>query len=341
MRDTPATYTTAPLPRELQVEVTGSCNLRCKMCLASYRPALGRREGSLSLDTFRALLDANPQLERVTVQGLGEPLLAPELFEMVELAAGRKVDVGFNTNGMLLTPARSERLICAGLAWLHVSLDGARAETYEAIRGRGDFRRVVQNIKGLVAAKRRLGADRPRLQLNFVAMRRNVEELPELVRLVSDWGLERLWVQNLSHSFDDTDPSGSYAGIRSFAAVEALWSADDRRLIEAVFDAARAEATRLGVPLRLPQLEEHERPARAAGEPGCSWPWTSAYVTHDGKVQPCCMVMGSDRATLGDLGERSFVEIWGGERYRAFRQRLMSDQPPSVCQGCSAYRGVF
>jgi radical SAM protein with 4Fe4S-binding SPASM domain len=311
------------------------------MCLVSYRPALGRREGSLSLEAFRSLLDANPQLERVTVQGLGEPLLAPGLFEMVDLAVGRGVEVGFNTNGMLLTAERAERLVEAGLSWLHVSLDGARAETYQTIRGRGDFGRVVKNIKGLVAAKRRRQAARPRLQLNFVAMRRNVQELPELVRLVADWGLERLWVQNLSHSFDDTDPSGSYADIRGFAAQEALWSTDDRELVARVFGAARAEAERLGVPLRLPGLEEPLRMSRAPDEPGCGWPWESAYVTHDGKVQPCCMVMGSDRATLGDLRTSSFVEIWNGERYQAFRQALKTDRPPAVCQGCSAYRGVF
>jgi radical SAM protein with 4Fe4S-binding SPASM domain len=330
-----------PLPRELQIEVTGSCNLRCKMCLVSYRPALGRREGSLSLQTFGMLLDANPQLERVTVQGLGEPLLAPGLFEMVDLAAGRGIQVGFNTNGMLLTADRADRLVRVGLAWLHISLDGARAETYEAIRGGGDFSQVVRNIKALVAVKRKLRTTSPRLQLNFVAMRRNVEELPELVGLVADWGLERLWVQNLSHTFDDTDSSGTYRGIRRFAAQEALWSADDRELVSRIFDVARAEADRLEVPLRLPRLEEPARTSRPAGQPGCDWPWTSAYVAHDGKVQPCCMVMGSDRATLGNLSTNSFLEIWNGEQYQAFRQALKTDKPPTVCRGCSAYRGVF
>jgi radical SAM protein with 4Fe4S-binding SPASM domain len=242
---------------------------------------------------------------------------------------------------MLLTADRSDRLVRAGLAWLHISLDGARAETYEAIRGRGDFGQVVRNIKALVAVKRELRKASPRLQLNFVAMRRNVEELPELVRLVADWGLERLWVQNLSHTFDDTDASGAYGGIRRFAAREALWSADDRELVSRTFAAARAKAERLGVPLRLPRFERAVHSSRPAGEPGCDWPWTSAYVTHDGKVQPCCMVMGSDRAALGDLGTSSFVEIWNGEQYQAFRQALKTDKPPTVCRGCSAYRGVF
>jgi radical SAM protein with 4Fe4S-binding SPASM domain len=335
--------TAPPLPKELQIEVTAACNLRCRMCLVGHRAPISRSRGAFGFDRFVELLDANPQLTRVTLQGLGEPLLAPRLFDMIDAAAARGIDMGFNTNGMLLTPARSRRLVDAGLAWLHVSLDGATAATFEAIRKGGDFRRVVTHIDALAAAKRDAGTSRPRLQLNFVAMRRNVRELPRLVRMAAAWGLDRLWVQNLSHSFDDTDPAGAYAGIRSFAEEEALWSGDDIELAVRAFDEARADAERLGVPLRLPRLEPDDgaAEARAPGEPGCDWPWRSAYVTHDGKVQPCCMVMGSDRATLGSLDRATFVEVWNGERYRRFRERLTSSSPPRVCAGCSAYRGVF
>jgi radical SAM protein with 4Fe4S-binding SPASM domain len=330
-----------PLPSELQIEVTASCNLRCKMCLVSYRPAISRKAGALTYELYEQLLDANPQLRRVTLQGLGEPLLAPRLLEMVRAAAARGIDAGFNTNGMLLTPAWSRQLIAAGTAWLHVSLDGGTAETHEAIRKHAKFDRIVANIEALAAAKREAGSERPRLQVNFVAMRRNVEELPALVRLCAGWGLDRLWVQNLSHSFDDTDPSGSYAAIRQFASEEALWTGTDLERARTCFEAARGEAARLGVPLRLPRLDPAPIARRRPGEPGCDWPWTAGYVTHDGKLQPCCMVMGSDRATLGMLSESSFAELWHGKRYRAFRRRLMSATPPRVCAGCSAYRGTF
>jgi hypothetical protein len=53
------------------------------------------------------------------------------------------------------------------------------------------------------------------------------------------------------------------------------------------------------------------------------------------------MVMGADRATLGSVGERDFGEIWDGEEYRDFRAALLTDEPPDVCRGCSAYRHVF
>ena len=331
------TPSTPPLPREIQVEVTGACNLRCRMCLVRYRPALDRRSAGLSLEAFKHLVDGLPELSVVTLQGLGEPLLAPHLVEMVEHTAARGCRVGFNTNATLLTRRRAERLVRAGLGWLHVSVDGATAATYESIRDGARFERVAAHVRDLVDVTRVLGAGRPELSLVFVAMRRNVSELPALVRLTREWGVGRLRVQNLSHSFSDTDPAGSYQEIRDFAAREALW--DDGEDAAPVFAEARRLATELGVDLRLPRLAQ--APPPAAGEPGCDWPWRSAYVTHLGTVQPCCMLMGGDRAILGDLSEASFPEIWEGTAYREFRAALLTPAPPDVCRGCAMYRRVF
>src|SRR3954469_15576148 len=103
------------LPVEVQLEVTGACNLACTMCLVSYRPKIGRRSGAMSLETFREVLDRLPGLERLTLQGLGEPLLAPDIVEMVREAASRGIDMGFNSNANLLTRRMSEELLSAGL----------------------------------------------------------------------------------------------------------------------------------------------------------------------------------------------------------------------------------
>ena len=328
-----------PLPRELQVEVTGACNLRCRMCLVSYRPALGKTTGAMDLETFKQIVDELPDLRRVTMQGLGEPLLAPDFFAMLEYLAERGVEMGFNTNGTLLTRERAERLVDLGVSWLHVSLDGATAPTYEDIRGRSNFELVRRNISGLVDVMRERGASRPELELVFVAMRRNVHELPALVRLAGELGVPTVWVQNLSHSFSDTDPAGSYREIREYAAAEALWAAPNDEA-ERTFAEARSLADELGVKLRLPRVEEPDV-GRKPGTPGCGWPFTSAYVTHDAKVQPCCAVMGADRAVLGDARAEGFAAVWENDAYREFRERLLTDDPPDVCVGCSMYRHVF
>ena len=328
------------LPQHLQVEVSGACNLRCRMCLVRYAPAIGRAEGALAYEDFLALVESVPTLRRLTLQGLGEPLLSPHLLDMIRHATARGIHVGFNTNGVLLSRAVARQLVAAGTGHVHVSLDGATAATYEDVRHGvgeaprpGQFERVVRNLRGLVAARGEARA--PRLVVVFVAMRRNLDELETLVDLAADVGVDEVWVQNLSHVFSDTDPAGRYTAIRHYAEAEALFAQPETAArARAVFGAAAARARERRLKLRLPRLQE-------TAATGCSWPWDGAYVTHRGDVQPCCMVMGSDRATLGRLSEQPFAEIWRGDAYRRFRHGLLAGDPPDVCAGCSQYRGVF
>ncbi|MEV0132984.1 radical SAM protein [Dactylosporangium sp. NPDC050688] len=322
-----------PLPEALQVEVTSACNLRCAMCLVRYRPPVNKLSGAMPMAMFQRLVDDLPDLRQLTLQGLGEPLLAPDLLAMIRHAKQRGVRVGFNSNATLLNARRAAELVDSGVDWLHVSLDGADAGTFEAIRDGASFDTVVGNLAGLAEAKRAAGSATPWIRVVFVAMRRNVAQLPDLVALLGRIGISELRVQNLSHTFGDTDPSGAYREIRDYAADEALWTGEDRAAADAAFAAARRAAADHAVVLRLPNTDTHPG--------GCTWPWDAAYVTSDGVVQPCCMVMGDDRVTLGHLDEQSFADIWTGPRYQEFRRRLAGDDPPDVCRGCALYQGTF
>src|SRR5437660_12459105 len=165
-----------PLPRFLQVEPVGQCNLRCRMCPIPFRqdgPPYGP-PAFMDFDTFTNLLDQFPDLEELQLQGLGEPMMHPRLFDMVEYAVRRVSRVSTNSNMTLLNPARAERCVASGLTELHVSIDGATEASYEAIRVRAHFDRVIANVELLQAAKRRLGSQTPRLRMVVVAMRRNL-----------------------------------------------------------------------------------------------------------------------------------------------------------------------
>jgi MoaA/NifB/PqqE/SkfB family radical SAM enzyme len=327
-----------PLPRRLQLEVTSACNLRCAMCLVRYRPPVNKLAGALDVGLFRRLLDDLPDLADLTLQGLGEPLLHPRLVDMVREARERGIRVGFNSNATLLSRAMAERLVRAGLDWLHVSLDGASPATYESIREGARLPAVLRNLADLVAVRRALGRANPQIRVVFVAMRRNVAELPALVELVGRIGIADVRVQNLSHDFADTDPAGGYREIREYAREQALWA--DDAVTRPAYAAARRAAAAHGVQLRLPRTTGQTAAAAPPG-PRCTWPWEAAYVTSASVVQPCCMVMGDDRVALGRLTERSFPEIWADEPYVEFRRRLAAGPPPDVCRGCSLYHGTF
>lgn len=327
------------LPHRTQVEVTGACNLRCRMCIVRYAPPLSRRD-SMRFEQFKRLVDGLPGLTEVVLQGIGEPLLAPDIYRMLAYASERGISAGFNTNATLLTHNAATHLLDAGIDWLCFSLDGATPETYEFVRDRSSFAVVERNISRFIALKRQRGLERPRLSLVMVLMQRNFREIPDVVRRAAGWGIDEVFVQNLSHDFSDAPPE-AYAAIAAYVSEQSVETIP-RDELDGVYDEARQVAGSLGVKLRLPSADERPPHLLVDGQPvACTWPWDSGYVAYDGTVMPCCMVMGRDRVALGNLRQASYAEIWDGEAFRAFRRGLTDGNPHPVCRGCAMYHGKF
>jgi radical SAM protein with 4Fe4S-binding SPASM domain len=274
------------------------------------------------------------------LQGLGEPMMHPRFFDMVEYAVARGIKVGTNTNLTLLGDRRAERCVTSGLADLHASLDGATAPTYERIRVRAYFDRVLANLRGLLDARRRLGSATPHVRIVCVAMRQNLAELPDLVRLAHSLGIAEVFVQHLCHDFGEASLPAHSKPMRDFVDAQTLL-AEDPLLVERCFGAARAAALELGVDLRLPRTRPRAHPPGTPGPQRCDWPWRGAYVSYQGLAMPCCMVATPDRVHFGSMADRGVEEVWNGPDYQEFRARLSSEEPPDVCRSCSVYSGTF
>jgi MoaA/NifB/PqqE/SkfB family radical SAM enzyme len=291
-------------------------------------------------DLFKSLIDQFGNIEELHLQGLGEPLMHPHFFDMVAYAAQRGIRVSTNTNMTLMTEKRAAECVASGLHTLHASLDGAHAGTFEAIRLRASFSKVMRNLRRLVSARRAAASQLPHLRLVAVLMRANVAELPALVRLASDEGFESLSVQQLCHDFSEDSLPPQYRPMRAFIDSESLRQ-EDRAMTEMTFDAARAEAQRLGIALRLPGLTPRHHAADVPGRQRCDWPWRGAYISYDGRAMPCCMVATPDRINFGSMAAEGVAQIWNGAAYSAFRAALSSSTPPAVCSGCAVYNGTF
>ncbi|HMF36162.1 MAG TPA: radical SAM protein, partial [Isosphaeraceae bacterium] len=105
------------LPRFLQVEPVGQCNLRCQMCPIQFRQdgPLHGPPAFMDFDVFTRLIDQFPDLEELQLQGLGEPMMHPRFFDMVAHAVRRGIRVGTNTNLTLLNARRAELCVTSGL----------------------------------------------------------------------------------------------------------------------------------------------------------------------------------------------------------------------------------
>ena len=172
-----------PFPSRLFVEVTTRCNLRCTMCV-KQTAGNGIAEGDLSLATFDALAPAFPHLGSLVLSGIGEPLLHPGLEGFIRLARRALPAsgwIGFQSNGLLLDEGRALSLVRAGLDRVCLSLDAVSPATFRRLREGGEVGAVDRGLAALSRAEAAAGR-RIDKGIEFVAMRDNVAELPEVLR---------------------------------------------------------------------------------------------------------------------------------------------------------------
>src|SRR6202453_5081043 len=131
------------LPVCLYLEVTNRCNLLCETCPRTFETL--EPPADMSWELFTRIVDQYPNIARVVLHGVGEPMLVKNLPKMIRYLKDRGTYVLFNTNGTLLNPKKFQEIIDTGLDELRVSLDAADRASYAAIRGKDLFLRIVRD----------------------------------------------------------------------------------------------------------------------------------------------------------------------------------------------------
>lgn len=165
-------------PVVLTIEAANACNLRCPHCFTGAGE-VGRDKGMLQMPLYEKLLDElGDYLFNIEFYNWGEPLLNKRLEDMIAMATRRGISTYISTNfSVPFDDARAERIVAAGLDLLGVSLDGATQESYEQYRVRGDFNLVLDNVRKINAAKKKLGSAKPEVAWEFHLFPHNLHEL--------------------------------------------------------------------------------------------------------------------------------------------------------------------
>lgn len=294
-------------PRRLRLEVSSICQLRCPSCptaTGAARSVIGC--GVLAFDDFRRIVDDNPRIVRIELSNYGEIFLNPNLLAMMEYAYAHGVsltaDNGVNLN--TVSDEVLEGLVRFRFNSLSCSIDGASAETYRLYRLRGDFDRVLDNIRKINELKHRYRSEHPRLTWQFVVMGHNEHEIAAARRL--------------AHGL----------GMRFFAKL--TW--DQERFGVRDEDHVRHE---MGCASREEFRALHGRDYM---HDLCHALWDRPQVNWDGKILGCC------RNFWGEFGGNAFAqglrEAINGERIRYARDMLLGrrDARPDVpCASCDIY----
>src|SRR5580693_9277265 len=147
----------------IYLEVTNRCNLLCETCPRTFEAL--EPPADMSWQLFTSIIDQVPEVARVVLHGVGEPMLVKSLPRMIRYLKERGIYVLFNTNGTLLAPRKRREIIETGLDELRVSLDAAEAESFLKVRGKDMFDRIVRNVTEFTALQREIGAASPRVSL--------------------------------------------------------------------------------------------------------------------------------------------------------------------------------
>lgn len=153
-----------PLPAPLSLTVLASsiCNLQCKYCVhgsgAQWLESVQKSGRFFELKTAREMVDGlrascekgNPKLHRITYAGYGEPLLNPEIADIIAYTKQSQVceEVVIVTNAVALTSELSDKLIDAGLDLMRISIQGITAKEYLEQSGRTvDIEKLAKSIQ--------------------------------------------------------------------------------------------------------------------------------------------------------------------------------------------------
>jgi len=314
----------------LYLETTNRCNLPCTTCPRTFEEL--EPAANMSFELFRSIVDQYPNIARVVLHGVGEPLMVPHLPRMVRYLKQRGTHVLFNTNGTLLNDRRGRDLIDSGLDELRVSLDAAEPESFKAVRGKDAFDRIVKNVRELRILQKRLGAAKPKVSLWLTGLKATIAQLPAFVDLARDIDVREVHLQRLVYF-----PEGQGLARPEQALFESLDATEEGFIRE-----AEGRAAHHGILFDASGATEPGTSLRRGGDARpwslCSRPWTLMYFTAHGRALPCCIapfsMHGYDSFTLGDATQQTLREIWNGDDYRAFRRGLLSDAPPRACAGC-------
>jgi radical SAM protein with 4Fe4S-binding SPASM domain len=323
-------------PYKLKIESTNICNTKCQLCPTGLGLE-GRPKGKMQYEQFTRLIDKlRWHLFALDLSMWGDPLIVPEIFDMIRHAHDRGVWTYISSNLHAFKPnkGQAEALVRSGLDMLTCSLHGASQETFQIYQPGKSFADTVEKVRHIVQTRNAMGSDTPVIQLNFVVTRHNEHERTRFEQLAAELGCKAVFsTASMNIRFLGQDKK-----LQSLNLAPDLLARKTREHLEQWLP--RDEQFVLKPYQRVLENGGRSEDYNGHKEMDCSWPWLMSVVNWDGNVSTCCgsFAPGED---MGNVFEHSFPEIWNGPKYRAarrsFRHKLSEtdakDNPCATCPG--------
>ena len=332
---------------KVYIEPTNRCNITCVTCM---RNIWDEPPGKMAPETFEQILGGLKQITPrplVFFGGIGEPLFHTQTIEMIERVREIGAPVEIITNGILLNAERSRRLIDAHIETLWISIDGAQPESYADVRLGAELPRVIENVQTFRSMRRHSFRPMPEIGINFVAMKRNIHDLPAVLKLALSLGARRFMASNVLPYDRSMQKETLYnAALINIAYLPSPWL-PRLNIPKLDIDDTTREAF-------LGALQSGWNVTFAGNNLGgandvCNFVESgSMAIGWDGSVAPCIPLLHSHttylrkrerfvrRHVIGKVSDHSLSDLWNDPGYVAYRKRVQSFAfaPCSFCGGC-------
>src|SRR3972149_649221 len=299
-------------PQRLVLELTSACNFKCIMC---GRDGSSFENTFFNLDYLRQIETILYYIKEVTLFGWGEPTLHPKFNYILELLNKYPVRKYFVTNGSTLPKIR-ESLFEYKVDIMAISLDGATAKTNNRIRTNSNFNKIISELQTIVQQKKNKNVNHPYINFVFTLMKSNLNELPDMVNLAHNLGIEEVKAVYLT-AFSEK--------LRG----EILWGC--AKEVRKVFSETVERGNKLGIKIKLPYTEGDDIAGNKFHK-DCFVGWRDFFISSDGCVRPCQSI--SQKLFYMSKYD-SFHEAWNSDEMINFRSVVNnSDKMWDECKRC-------
>lgn len=325
------------------IEPTTRCNLNCRTCIRNVWDEPLR---DMAWNTFERIVEdlrSCRPVPAVTFGGFGEPLLHPDILQMIETFKLLGSDVTLITNGTLLDKERIHRLHNIGLDMLWVSLDGATPESYTEIRRDNLLPVIIDHLKDINTLKHSKNTETPHLGIVFVATDSNLDDMIAVFELGAWLGVKKFFVTNMLPYTEEMKNDILYG--------ESMWNF--KNYLTGISMPRMDASPRIFDVLKafLSRYEWTNFINLDFSRPYDTCPFVergSTSVRWDGMVSPCLPLLHSHSSYLGErwrhshafhvgsLVEEGLIPLWKNAEYARFRENLteFSFSPCTKCRSC-------
>ncbi len=337
---------------KVYVEPTVACNLDCITCFRNeWEQPIGRMSGETFAEIIKGLKELDP-IPSVYFGGIGEPLFHPDTIDWIGKAKSLGVKVELITNGTILTEKISRQLIESGLDVLWVSIDGASEKTYADVRIGAELPRIVENLKRFVKMRPPTHFPKPEIGIAFVAMKRNIADLPEVIKLGKSLKAKYYSVSNIQPATADMQEDTLYTQTMHNIAFMQAPHLPRLTLPKMDFDQDTSEALFAAFNSQLNVSFAGNNWGGASDT--CNYIESGTMsIAWNGDVTPCWPLMHthtsylhgkpriSKKHVIGNVCEKPLRNLWLDPGYIAYRERLhnFAFAPCTFCGGCDLSEG--